>query len=128
MLWAAAWIYRASRQSYYSDYVLKNLHKLDPPYSKGSMLEFGWDSKHAGINILVSKASFKLIINCILLHRFILYDFESLIWFCCCAQLGIADHLKPNPFMVNADKFICSVLPDSPTKSVSYSPGRMYIH
>ncbi|CAO2821025.1 unnamed protein product [Amaranthus hypochondriacus] len=92
LLWAAAWIYRASRLSYYSDYVLNNLHKLNPPYSKGSMLEFGWDSKHAGINILVSK-------------------------------LGIADHLEPNPFMVNADKFVCSVLPESPTKSISYSPG-----
>ncbi|XP_057528171.1 endoglucanase 8-like isoform X3 [Amaranthus tricolor] len=96
LIWAAAWIYRASKLSFYSDYVLKNMYKLDPPYNGGSFAEFGWDTKHAGINVLVSKASL---------------------------SLGIANHLQPNPFVVNADKFVCSVLPESPTKSVSYSPG-----
>ncbi|KMT15910.1 hypothetical protein BVRB_3g055970 [Beta vulgaris subsp. vulgaris] len=92
LIWAAAWIFRASKLPYYSSYVLDNLYKLDPPYNGGSFAEFGWDTKHAGINVLVSK-------------------------------LGFANHLQPNPFLTNADKFVCSVLPESPTKFVSYSPG-----
>ena len=65
MIWAAAWIYRASKLSFYSDYVLKNMYKLDPPYNGGSFAEFGWDTKHAGINVLVSKASLSVFLDSI---------------------------------------------------------------
>lgn len=32
-----------------------------------------------------------------------------------------------NPFLRKADEFVCTVLPESPTVSVSYSPGAMDI-
>jgi len=43
--------------------------------------------------------------------------------FVCGAQLVFANVIEPSSFVVNADKFICSVLPESPSKVVSYSPG-----
>ncbi|GMY07781.1 endoglucanase 4-like isoform X1 [Fagus crenata] len=101
LLWGAAWLFRATKASNYWNYVVDNIHNLENsivkkingvPYTGGSYAEFGWDTKHAGINILVSK----LVMN---------------------------GNSNLSPFMSNVDKFVCSVLPESPTVSVSYSPG-----
>ncbi|KAK3220976.1 hypothetical protein Dsin_014946 [Dipteronia sinensis] len=58
----AAWIYKATNTKYYLKYVLENIHYLeyvpqsnDPINEGGSFAEFGWDSKHAGINVLLSR-------------------------------------------------------------------------
>jgi len=32
------------------------------------------------------------------------------------------------PFIFNAEKFVCAVLPESPSVSVKYSPGRLVTH
>ena len=32
------------------------------------------------------------------------------------------------PFTLNADKFVCAVLPESPLVSVKYSRGKLIIH
>lgn len=66
MIWGAAWLFKATKNPIYSNYVLDNIHKLEKavmrnvnglPYSSlgGSFAEFGWDSKHAGVNVLASK-------------------------------------------------------------------------
>ncbi|OAY30493.1 endoglucanase 8 isoform X3 [Manihot esculenta] len=100
LLWGAAWLYKATNDGKYWDYILKNASNSASPFvyrrasvdSIGNNLsEFGWDSKEAGINILVS---------------------------------GWAIN-TPNekPFTVNGDNFVCSILPESPTKSVTFSPG-----
>lgn len=66
LLWGAAWLFRASKESNYWNYVAENIHNLENTvvkningfsYSGGSYAEFGWDTKHAGINILVSNVS-----------------------------------------------------------------------
>ncbi|PON56249.1 Glycoside hydrolase [Parasponia andersonii] len=102
LVWGAGWLFKATKEPYYWNYVMTNAQSLNSLivkdidgvlYSGGSFAEFGWDSKHAGINVLVSK--------------FLLSN----------------DSTSSAPFISNADKFICSVLPESPTKSVSYSPG-----
>nr|XP_011470097.1 PREDICTED: endoglucanase 4-like isoform X2 [Fragaria vesca subsp. vesca] len=104
LIWGAAWLFKATKIPTYSKYVLDNVHKLEKSvmrnvnglsYSSvgGSFTEFGWDTKHAGINVLASKLFMSSI------------DIGS------------------SPFVINSDKFICSLLPDSPTLSVSYSPG-----
>ncbi|KAM1054393.1 hypothetical protein ACFX2I_001742 [Malus domestica] len=99
LIWGAAWLFKATKQINYWNYVLQNMPKLDSGNTNGvswvggSFAEFGWDSKHAGINVLVSKLSMSTIST------------ESL------------------PFISNADRFICTLLPESPTLSVSYSPG-----
>ncbi|KAF8379281.1 hypothetical protein HHK36_028714 [Tetracentron sinense] len=102
LLWGAAWLHKATEEPYYWNYVVQNIHNLEKnvvlnvdgtPYEGGSFAEFGWDAKHAGINILVSK------------------------------QLLMNGTYNSDPFLSNADKFVCTILPESPTKSVTYSPG-----
>ncbi|KAK9292398.1 hypothetical protein L1049_020365 [Liquidambar formosana] len=100
LIWAAAWLYKATNSPYYWNYVLENIHYLEnsvitnidgTPYVGGSFAEFGWDTKHAGINILVSKL--------------------------------VMTNASSTPFLPNADKFVCTILPESPTIFVNYSPG-----
>lgn len=102
LIWGAAWLYRATKAPNYWSYVVQNIRDLEKNaaehtdrvgYGGGSFAEFGWDTKNAGINILVSK-------------------------------LLLSNNTSDvGPFIPNADKFVCTVLPESPTVYVSYSPG-----
>ncbi|KAK4836925.1 hypothetical protein QYF36_001400 [Acer negundo] len=99
LIWGAAWLYKATNTKYYLKYVLENIHYLqyvpqsnDPIYIGGSFEEFGWDSKHAGISVLLSG----LLMN---------------------------TRNSSNTFVQYADKFVCSVLPESHSKNVYFSPG-----
>ncbi|KAL9412080.1 hypothetical protein AB3S75_045653 [Citrus x aurantiifolia] len=58
--------------------------------------EFGWEGKNAGINVLVST-----IVN----------------------KDGGTNKSDTDPFIQNADKFVCALMPESPTKVVYYTPG-----
>lgn len=53
LLWAAAWLFKATRNTKYWKYLEQNISQLDI----FKINEFGWDSKHAGINILMSNVS-----------------------------------------------------------------------
>ncbi|XP_010062163.3 endoglucanase 8 [Eucalyptus grandis] len=88
LIWAAAWLFRATAAPNYWNYVTENI-----PTEGGNFAEFGWDTKDAGINVLASK------------------------------QILTKDSKYTDIFKLNADKFVCSILPESPTKYVSYSPG-----
>jgi endoglucanase len=57
LIWGAAWLFKATREPKYGNYVVENIHILG---NSIGYAEFGWDTKHAGINILVSK-----VIKCI---------------------------------------------------------------
>ncbi|XP_061340656.1 endoglucanase 8-like [Gastrolobium bilobum] len=104
LIWGATWLYKATGESSYWNFVKENIHSIEYPVMRningfpvlvnngGSFAEFGWDCKHAGINVLVS-------------------------------QWVMADPSNASPFISNADKFICSLLPGSPTNSVSFSKG-----
>ncbi|OAY37446.1 endoglucanase 5 [Manihot esculenta] len=53
LLWAAAWLYRATDDEYYLKYVVDNA-----VYMSGTgwaVKEFSWDNKYAGVQILLSK-------------------------------------------------------------------------
>ncbi|KAF5184840.1 Endoglucanase [Thalictrum thalictroides] len=92
LIWAAAWLYKATNQQTYWNYVVKNIPLLNDKYS-GKIGEFGWDDKHAGIHVLIAN-----------------------------------DLLSKNSSGNNAlaaDIVVCTILPESPTKSsgIKYSPG-----
>ncbi|KAI4303638.1 hypothetical protein MLD38_039243 [Melastoma candidum] len=53
LLWAAAWLYQATHNQYYLNYLGKNGDSLGG--TGWSMSEFGWDVKYAGVQTLVSK-------------------------------------------------------------------------
>ncbi|QCD89011.1 endoglucanase [Vigna unguiculata] len=85
LVWGAAWLLKATKRPYYLDYIHQNIHNLK------NFAEFGWDTKDAGINVLLSKVYIEI--------------------------------SNSKPFIFNADKFVCGVVPESPSVSVKYSPG-----
>ncbi|CAN6198084.1 unnamed protein product [Urochloa humidicola] len=94
LLWGAAWLHRASRRREYRDYIKRNEVALG---ASEAINEFGWDNKHAGINVLISKE----------------------------VLMGKDEFFQS--FRQNADNFICSLLPGiSGTgghPQIQYSPG-----
>lgn len=54
LLWGAAWLRRASQDGSYLSYIQNNGKTLG---ADDNINEFGWDNKHAGLNVLVSKVS-----------------------------------------------------------------------
>ncbi|MQL87864.1 hypothetical protein Taro_020420 [Colocasia esculenta] len=87
LVWAAAWMYKATNNRYYRDYVADNIQNL---YNVG---EFGWDDKSSGVYVFVTKNS-------------------------------IVPH-SSNPQEM-ADGFVCAMLPESPSRTVDYSPGASF--
>ncbi|XP_051137167.1 endoglucanase 6-like isoform X2 [Andrographis paniculata] len=53
LLWAAAWLYKATNNQYYLDYLGKNGDSLGG--TGWAMTEFGWDVKYAGVQTIVAK-------------------------------------------------------------------------
>lgn len=53
LLWAAAWLYKATNNGYYLNYLGKNGDSLGG--TGWSMNEFSWDVKYAGVQTLVAK-------------------------------------------------------------------------
>jgi endoglucanase len=72
LLWGAAWLYKATNEDGYWNYLRNNIHSLESivvrningyPFVGASFAEFGWDAKHAGINVLVSQVCHYLVSN-----------------------------------------------------------------
>ncbi|KAH7537877.1 hypothetical protein FEM48_Zijuj03G0139700 [Ziziphus jujuba var. spinosa] len=61
LVWGAAWLFKATKAQMYWNYVRENIHNLENAslnsIEGGSFTEFGWDSKHAGINLVALNAS-----------------------------------------------------------------------
>ncbi|KAL8087971.1 hypothetical protein AgCh_037930 [Apium graveolens] len=55
LLWGAAWLHKATQNTFYLNYVLSNVNKMSRPWNIG---EFGWDTKDAGISVLLSEYLF----------------------------------------------------------------------
>ncbi|XP_058095965.1 endoglucanase 6-like isoform X2 [Magnolia sinica] len=53
LLWSAAWLYQATNDQYYLNYLGNNGDSLGG--TGWAMTEFGWDVKYAGVQVLVSK-------------------------------------------------------------------------
>ncbi|GJW08679.1 endoglucanase 24-like protein [Tanacetum coccineum] len=96
LLWGAAWLRRAwklrskSRSNNYLEYIQQHGKIFG---ATDNIYEFGWDNKHAGLNVFVSQE--------VLEEK--LYAFES--------------------YKVNADSFICTLVPNSSYPHIKYSPG-----
>lgn len=56
LLWAAAWLHRATNDEYYLKYVIDNAVSLGG--TGWAVKEFSWDNKYAGVQILLSKVNY----------------------------------------------------------------------
>ncbi|KAL8522760.1 hypothetical protein ACS0TY_012922 [Phlomoides rotata] len=90
LLWGAAWLHKATRNPMYLNYIQANGQTLGADESDNT---FGWDNKHVGARILLSKAF--LVQNVQPLH-----DYKS-----------------------HADNYICSLIPGTPYTTAQYTPG-----
>lgn len=53
LLWAASWLYQATNERYYLDYLGKNADSLGG--TGWAMTEFSWEVKYAGVQVMASK-------------------------------------------------------------------------
>ncbi|TYH80497.1 hypothetical protein ES332_D03G135900v1 [Gossypium tomentosum] len=95
LIWGAAWLFKGF-SGVFENAPQKNLSPMAPLVNGDlqaakTLAEFGWDTKDAGINVLLS-------------------------WL-------VMNSTSAEPYVPQADRFVCSVLPESPYKSVTYSPG-----
>ncbi|WJZ90385.1 hypothetical protein VitviT2T_009532 [Vitis vinifera] len=90
LLWGAAWLHKATRNPTFLSYIQVNGQTLGADDSDNT---FGWDNKHVGARILLSKA-------------FLLQRVQSL-----------------HDYKGHADNFICSLVPGTPFSQAQYTPG-----
>ncbi|EEF49493.1 endo-1,4-beta-glucanase, putative [Ricinus communis] len=90
LLWGAAWLRRASYDDTYLSYIQNNGKTLG---ADDNINEFGWDNKHAGLNVLVSKE----------VLEGNMYSLES--------------------YKASADSFMCTLVPESSSSHIEYTPG-----
>ncbi|KAJ9132798.1 hypothetical protein P3X46_033631 [Hevea brasiliensis] len=90
LLWGAAWLRRASYDDTYLSYIESNGRTLG---ADDNINEFGWDNKHAGLNVLVSKE----------VLEGNMYSLES--------------------YKASADSFMCTLMPESASSHIEYTPG-----
>ncbi|PON65855.1 Glycoside hydrolase [Parasponia andersonii] len=90
LLWGAAWLHRATKNPTYLNYIQVNGQILGAAEYDNT---FGWDNKHVGARILLSKA-------------FLVQKVQSL-----------------HDYKGHADNFICSLIPGVPSSSAQYTPG-----
>ncbi|PSS21705.1 Endoglucanase [Actinidia chinensis var. chinensis] len=90
LLWGAAWLRTASQDDSYLNYIQNNGKTLG---ADDNINEFGWDNKHAGLNVLVSKE----------VLEGNMYSLQS--------------------YKASADSFMCTLTPDSDSSHIEYTPG-----
>ncbi|MQM16924.1 hypothetical protein Taro_049887 [Colocasia esculenta] len=90
LLWGAAWLHRATRSPAYLNYIQVNGQTLGAGETDNT---FGWDNKHVGARILLSKA-------------FLVQNVKSL-----------------HDYKEHADNYVCSLVPGTPFSQTQYTPG-----
>lgn len=90
LLWGAAWLHRATRNPMYLNYIQRNGQVLG---ASEADYTFGWDNKHVGARILLSKS-------------FIVQRMQGL-----------------HEYKGHSDNYICSLIPGAPFSSAQYTPG-----
>ncbi|KAG9459445.1 hypothetical protein H6P81_003953 [Aristolochia fimbriata] len=90
LLWGAAWLLKATKNPTYLNYIQANGQTLGADESDNT---FGWDNKHVGARVLLSKAF--LVQNMKTLH-----DYKG-----------------------HADNYICSLIPGASFSQTQYTPG-----
>ncbi|KAG8043917.1 hypothetical protein GUJ93_ZPchr0458g22622 [Zizania palustris] len=95
LLWAAAWLYEATGDQRYLQYVSQNAEALGG--TGWAVLEFSWDNKYAGLQVLLSKVLFEG------------------------GSAGYAGTLKQ--YQAKAEFFLCACLQKNGGHNVKMTPG-----
>nr|WDA53384.1 glycosyl hydrolase 9b18 [Erycina pusilla] len=90
LLWGAAWLRRASQNESFLNYIQNNGKTLG---ADENINEFGWDNKHAGLNILLSKEFLE------------------------------GREMSLESYKESADSFMCTLVPESSSSHIQHTPG-----
>ncbi|KAK9047908.1 hypothetical protein SSX86_033130 [Deinandra increscens subsp. villosa] len=114
LLWAAAWMYKATNNKYYLDYLGENGDALGG--TGWAMTEFGWDVKYAGVQTLVAKV--------VIIQLFMMFGFCNVVGFVQFLMGGKAGSHAPvfGKYQEKAESFMCSCLGKS-SQNVQKTPG-----
>ncbi|RDX91928.1 Endoglucanase 24, partial [Mucuna pruriens] len=94
LLWAGTWLYHATKDPSYLNYVTEQNEKAFG--SLGSLSWFSWDDKHAATQVLLSRVNF----------------FGA-------SNIPDAENLDLQMYRETAEILICKLLPDSPTATTN---------
>ncbi|KAJ4973930.1 hypothetical protein NE237_007104 [Protea cynaroides] len=97
LLWAATWLYRATGDQNYLTYVINNAVSLGG--TGWATIQFSWDNKYAGVQILLSKLL--------------------------TTEIGATYASTLNQYKAKADYFACACLQKNNGYNVPLSPGGM---
>ncbi|XP_042485080.1 endoglucanase 8-like [Macadamia integrifolia] len=100
LLWGAAWLYKASNSQYYWNCVLENIHNLETNVAQNEDNAYG-GGRFAEFGWDTKDTGINVLVSKLVMSNI---DYSAL-------------------FRSNADKFVCTLLPESPMKTVKYSPG-----
>ncbi|CAH8344339.1 unnamed protein product [Eruca vesicaria subsp. sativa] len=90
LLWGAAWLRRATGSDDYLEYLVKNRESFGVDYN---YMDFGWDSKFVGIDVLVAKEMFEKNVS------------------------GLT------PYKDMAEKMMCTLFPETAGPHLNYTPA-----
>ncbi|KAJ8429332.1 hypothetical protein Cgig2_026562 [Carnegiea gigantea] len=112
LLWGAAWLHRATRNPIYLKYIERTGKMLGT--DEADYL-FGWDNKHVGARILLSK-----FLSCL-----IKYDLKaSFNRFLQTFQPALVHKVQGlQVYKGHSDNCICSLIPGAPSSQAQYTPG-----
>lgn len=119
-MWGAAWLHKATKNPMYLNYIKLNGQTLGAADSDNI---FGWDNKHVGARILLSKVqnhpfSFTgLVTSTIMVSNSCLCS-----WF---QEFLVRKVQSLHDYKGHADNFICSVIPGS--SSSRFTPGKLLL-
>ncbi|KAK1419152.1 hypothetical protein QVD17_28311 [Tagetes erecta] len=115
LLWAAAWMYKATSNEFYLDYLGENGDAFGG--TGWTMTEFGWDVKYAGVQTLVAKA----LIICL---KSSLFSSSSSSHYASFLMGGKVGSHAPvfGKYQQKAESFMCSCLGKS-SQNVQKTPG-----
>ena len=122
-MWGAAWLHKATKNPTYLNYIQVNGQTLGAAQFDNT---FGWDNKHVGARILLSKVP--ILASSSLFVKYCIYDHQSI------KMIDIV--LESQAFLVqkvqslhdykdHADNFICSLIQGAPFSSAQYTPGQV---
>lgn len=122
MLWGAAWLHKATRNPTFLSYIQVNGQTLGADDSDNT---FGWDNKHVGARILLSKVPFSSY-HCfsISFPFFFLFNYFNHGFLNPIFQAFLVQKVQSlHDYKGHADNFICSLVPGTPFSQAQYTPG-----
>ncbi|KAK6250453.1 Glycoside hydrolase family 9 - like 8 [Theobroma cacao] len=100
LIWGAAWLFKVTNEQKYWDYLQRNIPRLPKKVTTLVDGQLQASASFAEFGWDAKYAGINVLVSGLVMNS-----------------------NNSNPYVLQAGKFVCTLLPESPSKSVSYSPG-----